>query len=40
LSCDNALGPSKADFVEIEVGMIRADMVENAGDRSADPALS
>jgi hypothetical protein len=37
LSGDNALGPPEADLVEIEVGMFRTDMVEDAGDCAPDP---
>lgn len=32
VSCDDALRPSEADLVEIQVGMLRADMMKDAGD--------
>ena len=37
LSRDDALRPSEADLIEIEVGMLRTDVVKDAGDHASDP---
>ena len=37
LSRDDALGPSEADLMEIEIGMLRTDVVEDAGNCAPDP---
>ena len=39
VSCDDALRPSEADRVEIQVGMLRADMMKDAGDGTADAGV-
>ena len=37
---DDALGPAEADLVEIEAGMLRADVVEHTDDRAPDAAMA
>src|SRR5437879_1255709 len=39
VSCDDALRSSEADLVEIQVGMLRADMMKDAGDGTADAGV-
>lgn len=35
----DALRPAEADFTEIQVGMLRADMMKGAGDGTADAGV-
>src|SRR5271155_1690088 len=39
LACGDALRPAKADFVEIEVGMLGADVMKDAGHRALHPQI-
>jgi hypothetical protein len=39
LSRHDALRPAEADLVEIEIGMLRADMVKHASDRASDTRI-
>lgn len=39
LAGSKALGPAEADFVEIQVGKLRADVMKSAGDSSPDPSI-
>src|SRR5271163_2701637 len=39
LACGDALRPAKADFVEIEVGMLGADVMKDAGHRALHPEI-
>lgn len=36
LTCHRALGPAEADLAKIQVGMVGADVMEDAGDRAPD----
>ena len=39
MAADDALRPAKADLVEIEIGMLRADVVENTSHRPANSGI-
>jgi hypothetical protein len=39
LAGNNALGPSEADFMEIQVGKFWADVMKNTCDGSPDPCI-
>src|SRR5690606_28027726 len=39
LTVNDTLGPAKAHLVEIEIGMLRTDMMKHAGDGAADPGI-
>ena len=39
LAFGDALRPAKADFVEIEVGMLGADVMKDAGHRALHPQI-
>lgn len=39
LTINDTLGPAKAHLVEIEIGVLRTDMMKHAGDGAADPGL-
>jgi len=39
VSCDDTLRPAEADLMEIQVGMLRADMVKDAGNGPPDAGI-
>jgi hypothetical protein len=36
IACDDALRPAETDLVEMQVRMLRADVVKDTGNRAAD----
>jgi hypothetical protein len=39
LACDNTLRPAKANLIEVEICVMRADVVEHTRDGAADPVI-